>query len=128
MIWKVRIEGVDELVLRVTDSFLHQLFTRVHDPTVKQLDPYRDASLDQSTMTRWQHELARVKQEIRTEVGHRLVRERNLPREPTFRDVLLREWIDQELSTNEHFQMLVEVEAAVNLTLEAAGVIEVLGD
>jgi len=39
VIWKVRIEGADELVFRVTDAFLHELFSRVRDPIVKQLDP-----------------------------------------------------------------------------------------
>ena len=128
MIWAMRIQGQDGLVLRVTDAFLHELLSRVRDPIVKQLDPYRDSILDQSALVRWCNELARVKREIRAEVEHRLVRERSLPRDLALREALLREWVDRDLAADEHFKTLIEVEALVNLVLEAGGVINVFGD
>ena len=128
MIWTVRIQNQEELTFGVTDVFLNKLRPRVKDATVKQLDPYRDSTLDRSVLVRWRDELDRVKQEIRKEVEARLMRERDLPREAVMRETIMQDWVDRELAGDEHFQTLLEVEASVGLALDGNGVIDVLGD
>jgi len=128
VVWTVRIKGQDAVALPVSDAFLLALLPRVRDPEVMLIDPYRDATLDRRALTRWQAELARIAGELREEMAARLAQTRRLPGDPTSREMLLHDWVERELSTDQYFQMLREVEAAVALALEGDGVIVAMGD
>src|SRR5262249_54046140 len=100
----------DALVLKVTDHFLHIFLSRARDAAVKQLDPYRDATLDHSALVQWRAELSRVKVQIHDETVERLTQTRELPRDHTSREAILQSWVERALSVDEEFQALLDVE------------------
>jgi hypothetical protein len=128
VVWTIRIKGKDAFSLAVSDAFLHVLLPRVHDPEVMLMDPYRDATLDRRLLTRWQAELARIAGELRAGMAASLAQTRRLPDDPASRSMLLHDWVERELATDQHFQMLREVEAVVALALEGDGLIVAMGD
>jgi len=128
MVWTVRIGGQDAIVLTVSDAFLHMLLARVRDAEVKHLDPYRDATLDYRALVRWHAEIERIAAELREEVTARLAKTRRLPGDETSRKLVLHDWVERELSADEQFRALREVEAAVTLALESDGEIVAMGD
>jgi len=128
VVWIVRIGGQDAIVLTVSDAFLHTLLARVRDADVKQLDPYRDATLDYRALVRWRAEIERIAAELREEVTARLAKTRRLPGDETSRELVLHDWVERELSADEQVRALREVEAAVTLALESGGVIVAMGD
>ena len=115
-------------MLKVTDVFLSAFLPRTRDAEVRGLDPYRDATLDQRSLARWQGELDHVKTQMREEIRTRLAQTRRLPSDPTSREAVLRDWVERELSADEHFRTLLEVDTAVTLALDCGGIIEVMGD
>jgi hypothetical protein len=128
VIWTIRIPHQQIIILKVTDVFLSNFLPRTHDAEVRRLDPYRDAMLDQRSLTRWQGELNHVKVQMREETRARLAQTRRLPSDPTSREAVLRDWVERELSADEHFRTLLEVDTAVTLALDGGGIIEVMGD
>jgi hypothetical protein len=128
MIWTVRIGNEDAATVKVSDALLHSLSPRIRDAEIRQLDPYRDVTLDRRALARWQAELARITGELRAETAGRLAQMRRLPSDANARDLLLNDWVERELASDRDFQELREIEAAVALALEGGGVIVAIGD
>jgi hypothetical protein len=128
VVWTVRIGDEDAAVVKVSDAFLHALTARVRDLELRQLDPYRDVTLDRRTLARWQAELVRIAGELRAEAAARLAQTRRLPNDAAARALILDDWVERELAADRDFQELREIEAAVALALEGGGVIVAIGD
>ena len=128
MIWSVRFEAEEVLVLKIRDTFLTWLLPRVQDAEVRRLDPYCDATLNRNALLHWQTELVSVRTAWRAQVARLLTETRRLPVDQASRDALLAAWVERKLSADENVSTLLELEAAVALALESNGVIEVTGD
>jgi hypothetical protein len=128
MIWTVRIGNDDAAVVKVSDVLLNELIARLRDAEIKQIDPYRNVTLDRHALTHWQAELTRIMHDLHVEAGARLKQARHLPRAAPARELILNDWVERERADSRDFQDLQELVAAVEMALEGGGVIVAIGD
>ena len=130
MIWRVRGQqkGAEELSLVVSDVFIDWLRIQARDAVVRNLDAYRDTTLDTATLERWRDELARIEHDRADELAGELAEKRALPRDASVRDGILKEWVERALAADEHHRVLREIATAISLALEIGGTIHALGD
>lgn len=120
----------DEVLLRVTLSveLLEGIAARTRDPSVTQLDPYRDTVLDVSLQTRWLRVLREVAAQARAERRRHHEERSRLPRAPDARAAVLDQLLAQDLARDPHLRAVSEWCALLELALESGASVRVSGD